>query len=60
MLATPAKVILLTPLSLTLVVVGILFSMTAGFDAQTVAPAIGLLGTIAGYLLGRKDDSTSQ
>lgn len=47
-------------LSLTLIVVGVLFSMTAGFDAQTIAPAIGLLGTIAGYLLGRKDDSSSR
>jgi hypothetical protein len=44
-------------LSLTLIVVGVLFSMTAGFDAQSIAPAVGLLGTIAGYLLGRRDDS---
>lgn len=43
--------------TLSLIIVGTLFSITAGFDAQTVAPAMGLFGTIAGYLLGRRNDT---
>ena len=39
----------------TLIIIGTLFSVTAGFDAQQVAPAMGLFGTIAGYVLGRSD-----
>ncbi|MEX3967380.1 hypothetical protein AB4Y42_35040 [Paraburkholderia sp. EG286B] len=42
-------------LILILIVIGVIFSITAGFSAQTVAPAVGLFGTIAGYLLGRRE-----
>lgn len=46
--------------AVTLIIAGTLFFITAGFDANQVAPAMGLFGTIAGYLLGRstqrKDD----
>lgn len=42
-------------LALLVIVTGVLFLVAAGYDAQEVAPAIGLLGTIAGYLLGRSD-----
>lgn len=37
----------------TLILVGTLFFITAGFDSEQIAPALGLFGTIAGYLLGR-------
>jgi len=37
----------------TLIILGTLFFVTAGFNANQVAPAIGLFGTVAGYLLGR-------
>lgn len=37
----------------TILVVGALCLMTVGFSAQRTAPAFGLLGTIAGYLLGQ-------
>ena len=37
----------------TVLVVGALCLMTVGFSAQRTAPAFGLLGTIAGYLLGQ-------
>lgn len=40
-------------LAVTLIVVGTLFVITAGFSSQQIAPAMGLFGTIAGYLLGR-------
>jgi hypothetical protein len=40
--------------TVTLIVVGTLFALTAGFDSQQIAPAMGLFGTIAGYLLGRR------
>lgn len=37
---------------LTLIITGTLFIVAAGFDTQQIAPAVGLFGTIAGYLLG--------
>jgi len=39
---------------ITLIVIGALLVVPAGFSAQTVAPAMGLLGTIAGYLLSQR------
>lgn len=41
----------------TLIIIGTLFAITAGFDGNQIAPALGLFGTIAGYLLGRKPPS---
>ena len=38
----------------TILVMGALFLITAGFSNEQIAPAYGLLGTIAGYLLGRR------
>lgn len=38
---------------LTLVVVTGVFLITAGYSENQIAPMIGLLGTIAGYLLGK-------
>ena len=38
----------------TLIIVGTLFAITAGFDSNQIAPAMGLFGTIAGYLLGKR------
>lgn len=40
---------------MTLIIMGTLFSITAGFSAEQIAPAVGLFGTIAGYLLGRSE-----
>ncbi len=40
--------------AVTLIIVGTFFTITAGFSADQVAPAMGLFGTIAGYLLGRR------
>ena len=40
-------------LSITLIIVGSLFLVTAGYGNSQIAPIIGLLGTVAGYLLGR-------
>lgn len=40
-------------LAVTLIVVSTLFVITAGFSSQQIAPAMGLFGTVAGYLLGR-------
>jgi hypothetical protein len=39
--------------ALIIIVTGTLFLVAAGFDAKDIAPSMGLLGTIAGYLLGR-------
>jgi len=40
--------------AITIIIIGALFTVTAGFDNISVAPAFGLLGTVAGYILGRR------
>lgn len=40
--------------TVTLVIIGTLFVITAGFDSEQIAPAMGLFGTICGYLLGKE------
>ena len=42
-------------LSITMIVTGTLFLICAGYTNDQIAPAIGLFGTIAGYLLGRSE-----
>lgn len=39
----------------TLIITGTLFLITAGFSSQQIAPAMGLFGTMAGYLLGKRE-----
>jgi len=38
-----------------LIIMGTLFAITAGFSSVQIAPALGLFGTIAGYLVGRTE-----
>ena len=38
-----------------LIIIGAIFLVVAGYSTTQVAPVMGLLGTIAGYLLGKKD-----
>ncbi|RMF01140.1 MAG: hypothetical protein D6772_05285 [Bacteroidetes bacterium] len=45
-------------LSVSLIIVGALFLVTAGYGNSQIAPIIGLLGTVAGYLLGRTQSPT--
>ena len=40
-----------------LVIFGALFVMAAGWSKEHTAPVFGLLGTIAGFLLGRQSNS---
>jgi membrane associated rhomboid family serine protease len=40
--------------AVTLIIIGTLFGITAGFGSEQIAPAMGLFGTIAGYLLGKR------
>jgi len=40
---------------ITLVIISGLFLITAGYSQNQIAPMVGLLGTIAGYLLGKSD-----
>lgn len=42
-------------IGLILVIVAGLFLITAGYSQNQIAPMIGLLGTVAGYLLGKSD-----
>lgn len=41
-------------LAINLIVTGTLFLISAGFDSQQIAPGLGLFGTIAGYVLGKR------
>ncbi len=41
----------------TLIIIGTLFLISAGFNNNKIAPALGLLGTIAGYLLGKASNT---
>jgi hypothetical protein len=41
--------------AMVLIVTGTLFLVTAGYSGDQIAPALGLLGTVAGYMLGRGD-----
>lgn len=40
-------------ITISMIVIATLFALTAGFDNNQIAPAMGLFGTIAGYLLGK-------
>lgn len=40
--------------TVTLVIISTLFVITAGFSSEQIAPAMGLFGTIVGYVLGRE------
>jgi hypothetical protein len=43
---------ILRAFALTLIIVAAVFLIVAGYTEQQIAPVMGLLGTIAGYLLG--------
>lgn len=45
---------------ITLIITSTLFLITAGYSNDQIAPAVGLLGTIAGYLLGRIQNSNQK
>ena len=40
--------------SIILIIIGTMFLICAGYSNDQIAPAMGLFGTLAGYLLGRK------
>ena len=46
--------------TVTLVITSSLFLVIAGYSSEQIAPVIGLLGTIAGYLLGKASDSNDK
>ena len=39
---------------ITLIIIGTMVLICAGYSNNQIAPAMGLFGTLAGYLLGRK------
>ena len=47
------NLLLVTFILITLIITATLFLITAGYDNNQIAPAIGLFGTVAGYLLGK-------
>lgn len=42
--------------TVTIIVIGTLSLIAIGYSSQQIAPALGLFGTILGYLLGRSDE----
>ena len=40
--------------SITMIITGTMVLICAGYSNDQIAPAMGLFGTLAGYLLGRK------
>jgi hypothetical protein len=44
----------LKTLGTVLIIILTVFLIVAGYDDKQIAPAVGLLGTIAGYLLGKE------
>jgi hypothetical protein len=47
-------------ITITLIITSTLFLITAGYSNDQIAPAVGLLGTIAGYLLGKINTSKNE
>lgn len=43
-----------------MIIVAAVFLIVAGYSEKQIAPVIGLLGTIAGYLLGRSAGTTNR
>ena len=45
--------------TVTLIIIGTLVLISSGFSSEQIAPALGLFGTIAGYLLGKAEGRRS-
>lgn len=52
--------LILKIMAVSVIIIGTMFVITAGYSAEQIAPAIGLFGTIAGYLLGKSHASKSR
>lgn len=52
--ASPEDVLRL--FTVTIIIIGTLALIAIGYSSQQIAPALGLFGTILGYLLGRSDE----
>jgi hypothetical protein len=50
-----APELILRSFTITMIVSGTLFLICAGYTNDQIAPAVGLFGTIAGYLLGKAE-----
>jgi hypothetical protein len=46
--------------TVTLIIIGTLLLIISGFSSQQIAPALGLFGTIAGYILARANLKTER
>ncbi len=51
---------LLRPFAIVLIIVAAVFLVVAGFSLEQISPVVGLLGSIAGYLLGAQHNSSVQ
>ena len=59
--ATKSKPFIIGPnitklLGVTMIIISALILITGGFSGEEIAPIVGLLGTVAGYLLGKSSD----
>lgn len=46
-------------LTVNLIIIAAVFLVTAGYSNEQIAPIIGLMGTIAGYVIGRQSNKES-
>jgi hypothetical protein len=56
----PSPSDILRAFTVTIVIVGTMALIAVGYSTAQLTPALGLFGSIIGYLLGRAHDSTSQ
>ncbi|WP_421672315.1 hypothetical protein [Raoultella terrigena] len=50
---------ILKVIGVTLIIIGALLSISSGFNTQQIATAMGLFGTLAGYLLGKNENNNN-
>lgn len=50
---------ILKVIGVTLIIIGALLSISSGFNTQQIATAMGLFGTLAGYLLGKNEGNNN-
>ena len=54
--STPSSEAILRVFGTVLIITGALFLVVAGYSDKQMAPVMGLLGTLAGYLLGKSPE----
>ncbi len=51
---------IISAFTVTLIIVGALFLIAAGYKTEDITPVIGLFGTVAGYVLGKETNKKKE